>query len=101
MVRGGTPRGDSAGRGTQAAARRTWVMIEWSPRAITTASRFLSDKPGLTAVVEAVDALAADPYPPQSFRWGDTRRLRAGPYRVMYVIESGRITIDRVDRVAD
>ena len=74
-------------------------MIEWSPRAITTASRFLSDKPGLMAVVEAVDALAADPYPPESFRWGDTRRLRAGPYRVMYVIESGRITIDRVDRV--
>jgi mRNA-degrading endonuclease RelE of RelBE toxin-antitoxin system len=75
------------------------VTIEWSPRAITTASRFLSDRPGLTAVVEAVDALAGDPYPPESFRWGEARRLRAGPYRVMYVIESGRITIDRVDRV--
>jgi mRNA-degrading endonuclease RelE of RelBE toxin-antitoxin system len=75
-------------------------MIEWSPRAITTASRFLADKPGLTAVLAAVDGLAADPYPPESFRWGDTRRLRAGPYRVMYVIEGGRITIDRVDRVA-
>ena len=33
-------------------------------------------------------------------RWGDTRRLRAGPYRVMYVIEGTRITVDRVDRVA-
>ena len=99
MVRGGTPRVHPASRGAPAAARRTWVMIEWSPRAITTASRFLSDKPGLTAVVEAVDALAADPYPPESFRWGDTRRLRAGLYRVMYVIETGRITIDRVDRV--
>jgi mRNA-degrading endonuclease RelE of RelBE toxin-antitoxin system len=75
------------------------VTIEWSPRAITTASRFLSDKPGLTAVVAAVDALAADPDPPESFRWGDTRRLRAGAYRVMYVIEGARITIDRVDRV--
>jgi mRNA-degrading endonuclease RelE of RelBE toxin-antitoxin system len=75
------------------------VTIEWSPRAITTASRFLSDKPGLTAVVAAVDALAADPYPPESFRWGDTRRLRAGAYRVMYVIEGARITSDRVDRV--
>jgi mRNA-degrading endonuclease RelE of RelBE toxin-antitoxin system len=75
------------------------VTIEWSPRAITTASRFLSDKPGLTAVVAAVDALAADPYPPESFRWGDTHRLRAGAYRVMYVIEGARITVDRVDRV--
>jgi mRNA-degrading endonuclease RelE of RelBE toxin-antitoxin system len=74
------------------------VTIEWSPRAITTASRYLSDKPGLTAVVDAVDALAADPYPPESFRWGDTRRLRTGSYRVMYVIEGSRITIDRVDR---
>jgi mRNA-degrading endonuclease RelE of RelBE toxin-antitoxin system len=99
VVRGGTAGRHPAGRGAQAAARRTWVTIEWSPRAITTASRFLSDKPGLTAVVEAVDALAADPYPPESFRWGDTRRLRAGPYRVMYVIEGGRITIDRVDRI--
>jgi mRNA-degrading endonuclease RelE of RelBE toxin-antitoxin system len=75
------------------------VTIEWSPRAITTASRFLSDKPGLTAVVDAVDALAADPFPAESFRWGDTRRLRAGAYRIMYVIEGSRITIDRVDRV--
>src|ERR1700689_2156753 len=98
MVRGGTPRVHPASRGAPAAARRTWVMIEWSPRAITTASRFLSDKPGLTAVVDGDDALAADPYPPESFRWGDTRRLRAGPYRVMYEIEGIRTTIDRVDR---
>jgi mRNA-degrading endonuclease RelE of RelBE toxin-antitoxin system len=76
------------------------VTVEWSPRAITTASRFLSDKPGLTAVVDAVDALQDDPYPPQSFRWGEARRLRAGAYRVMYVVDSGLITVDRVDRVA-
>ncbi len=60
------------------------MMIEWSPRAITTASRFLEDTAGMTAVVAAVDALAGDPYPAESFRWGDMRRLRVGRYRIMY-----------------
>jgi mRNA-degrading endonuclease RelE of RelBE toxin-antitoxin system len=75
------------------------VTIEWSPRAITTASRFLEDTSGMTAVVAAVDALAGDPYPADSFRWGDTFRLRVGRYRIMYVVEGDLITIDRVDRV--
>jgi len=77
------------------------VRIEWSPRAITTASRFLEDTSGMTAVVAAVDALAADPYPAQSFRWGDMLRLRVGAYRIMYVVEGNLITIERVDRVRD
>jgi mRNA-degrading endonuclease RelE of RelBE toxin-antitoxin system len=76
------------------------VTVEWSPRAVTTASRFLSDRAGMTALVDAVDALAADPYPPESFAWGDTHRLRVGSYRVMYVVEGDLITIDRVDRVS-
>jgi hypothetical protein len=76
------------------------VTVEWSPRAVTTASRFLTDRAGMTAVVDAVDALAADPYPPESFAWGGTRRLRVDPYRVMYVVEGDLITIDRVDRVS-
>jgi mRNA-degrading endonuclease RelE of RelBE toxin-antitoxin system len=76
------------------------VTVEWSPRAITTASRFLTDRAGMTAVADAVDALEADPYPPESFAWGDTRRLRAGAYRVMYVVEGDLVTIDRVDRVS-
>ncbi len=59
------------------------MKIEWSPRAITTASRFLADIRGLTAVVAAADALAGDPYPAESFRWGDIARLRVGRYRVM------------------
>jgi len=42
------------------------------------------DTAGMTAVVAAVDALAGDPYPAESFRWGDMRRLRVGRYRIMY-----------------
>jgi len=75
------------------------VRIEWSARAITTASRFLADTSGMTAVVAAVDGLEAEPYPADSFRWGDMHRLRVGRYRIMYVLEGDLITIDRVDRV--
>jgi mRNA-degrading endonuclease RelE of RelBE toxin-antitoxin system len=75
------------------------VRIEWSARAITTASRFLADTSGMTAVVAAVDGLEAEPYPADSFRWGDMHRLRVGQYRIMYVLEGDLITIDRVDRV--
>ena len=75
------------------------MRIDWSPRATTTASRFLEDTAGMTALVAAIDGLASDPYPAESFRWGDVRRLRVGTYRVMYVIEGDLITIDRVDRL--
>lgn len=75
------------------------MRVEWSPRAITTASRFLADTSGMTAVMTALDALTWDPYPAESFRWGDMIRLRVGRYRIMYVVEDDLITIDRVDRV--
>ena len=74
------------------------MKVEWSPRAINTASRFLDDTSGMTAVVTALDALARDPYPAESFRWGDMLRLRVDSYRIMYVVEGDLITIDRVDR---
>jgi mRNA interferase RelE/StbE len=54
----------------------------------------------MAAVVAAVDALEGDPYPADSFRWGDMHRLRVGQYRIMYVVEDDLITIDRVDRVS-
>jgi mRNA-degrading endonuclease RelE of RelBE toxin-antitoxin system len=76
------------------------VRAEWSPRAVTTASRFLEDADGMRTVVAALDALAADPYPADSFRWGDMFRLRSGRYRIMYVVENDLITIERVDRVS-
>jgi mRNA-degrading endonuclease RelE of RelBE toxin-antitoxin system len=75
------------------------VRIEWSSRAITTASRFLPDRAGIAAVLDAIDVLAEDPYPPGSFPWGEMLRLRVGRYRVMYVVEGDLITVDRVDRV--
>jgi mRNA-degrading endonuclease RelE of RelBE toxin-antitoxin system len=53
----------------------------------------------MTAVVAALDALAQNPYPAESFRWGDVLRLRVGRYRIMYVVEGELITIQRVDRV--
>ena len=76
------------------------MNVEWSPRGVTTASRFLEDGPGMSAVVAALDALAKDPYPEESFRWGDMLRLRVGRYRIMYVVEGDLITIQRVDRVS-
>ena len=54
----------------------------------------------MTAVVAAVDGLEAEPYPADSFRWGDMHRLRVGRYRIMYVIEGDLITIDRVNHVS-
>jgi mRNA-degrading endonuclease RelE of RelBE toxin-antitoxin system len=54
----------------------------------------------MQAVVTALDALARDPYPAESFRWGELLRLRVGSYRIMYVVEGDLITIDRVDRAS-
>lgn len=54
----------------------------------------------MSAVVAALAALAEDPYPDESFRWGDMLRLRVGKYRIMYVVEGDLISIQRVDRVS-
>ncbi|MGH3180817.1 MAG: type II toxin-antitoxin system RelE/ParE family toxin [Streptosporangiaceae bacterium] len=75
------------------------MRIAWSPRAVATAARFMKDQEGMREIGAAINALAQDPYPPESFSWGSYRRLRVGPYRVMYAVEAGLITIDRVDRV--
>ncbi len=77
------------------------MRIEWSPKAVATASRFLDDVAGMKAVVAALDALTGDPYPARSFRWGDMVRLHVGRYRVMYVVEGDLITVERVDRVGE
>jgi mRNA-degrading endonuclease RelE of RelBE toxin-antitoxin system len=55
----------------------------------------------MVAVVAALDALAEDPFPAESYRWGDMLRLKVGKYRVMYVVEGDLITIDRIDRISD
>ena len=77
------------------------MRIEWWPRAGGTAFRFLDDVAGMKALVAALDALAGDPYPARSFRWGDMVRLHVGRYRIMYTAESDLITIERVDRVSE
>ncbi len=48
-------------------------------------------------IARAVSALADDPSPPEAFVRGDYRRLKVGPYRVLYVLEDDLITIERVD----
>jgi mRNA-degrading endonuclease RelE of RelBE toxin-antitoxin system len=51
------------------------------------------------AVNRVVEALADDPAPPGAFVRDAYRRLRVGPYRVLYEVEGDLITIVRVDRV--
>ena len=73
------------------------MRIEWSPVACVSARRFMGDQAGMRAVVAAVSALVDDPSPPEAFVRGDYRRLRVGPYRVMYVLEGDLITVERID----
>jgi len=53
----------------------------------------------MRAIGTAITQLADDPYPPDAFHRGDYHRLRAEPYRVVYMIENDPITIERVDRI--
>jgi mRNA-degrading endonuclease RelE of RelBE toxin-antitoxin system len=57
----------------------------------------MADQEGMLEIGTAVVALAADPSPPEAFVRGDYRRLKVGPYRVMYILESDLITVERVD----
>jgi mRNA interferase RelE/StbE len=59
----------------------------------------MADQDGMREVCTAVSALADDPSPPEAFVRGDYRRLKVGPYRVMYVLEGQLITVERVDLV--
>ena len=75
------------------------MRIEWSPAARASARRYMADQGGMRAISVAVVALARDPNPPEAFIRGDYRRLRAGRYRIMYVVDDDLITIERVDRI--
>jgi mRNA interferase RelE/StbE len=80
--------------------------IIWEPRATNAAVRYLKDDPvGLSAVYEAVDALAEQPRPTASIPYGsvDVRRLRIGAYRVLYIIDEGviRILVTHLGRTPD
>jgi mRNA-degrading endonuclease RelE of RelBE toxin-antitoxin system len=60
----------------------------------------MRDQDGMRAVVAATAALAEDPYPAEGFHRGEYHRLRVGAYRIVYVIDPDRITIERVARVS-
>jgi hypothetical protein len=76
------------------------VRIIWSEIAQATFVRFMADQSGMMAVNSAVEALADDPAPSDAFVRSAYRRLRVGPYRVLYEVEEDLITIVRVDRVS-
>ena len=59
----------------------------------------MADQAGMMAVNHAVADLADDPAAPGAFVRGAYRRLRVGPYRLLYEVEGNLITIVRIDRV--
>ena len=75
------------------------MRIIWSEIAQATFVRFMADQAGMMAVNRAVEALADDPAPLGAFVRGAYRRLRVGPYRVLYEVEGNLITIVRIDKV--
>lgn len=78
------------------------MRIEWTPTAIASARRYLHDQVGMRTIGTAIAALADSPYPPppDGFHRGRYHRLRAGSYRIMYVVDDNVITVERVDRLA-
>lgn len=74
------------------------MRVVWSAAARASARRYMKDQDGMRAVIAATAALGADPYPAEGFHRGEYHRLRVGPYRVVYVIDPDRLTIERVDR---
>jgi mRNA-degrading endonuclease RelE of RelBE toxin-antitoxin system len=61
----------------------------------------MHDQDGMRAIGAAVAGLADDPLPAEEFRRGRYHRLRVDRYRILYVIDGGVITVERVDRVPD
>jgi mRNA interferase RelE/StbE len=77
------------------------LRIIFEEKAINRAAGFLADDPdGLRDVLDAIDRLADDPRPPQSFAFGspDLRRRRVGRYRVLYRIEADAISVGHLAR---
>jgi mRNA-degrading endonuclease RelE of RelBE toxin-antitoxin system len=75
------------------------VRIEWTPTAVASARRYMHDQDGMRAIGTVVATLADIPYPspPEGFHRGRYHRLRAGSYRIMYVVDDNVITVERVD----
>lgn len=78
------------------------MRIEWTPTAIASARRYMHDQDGMRAIGTAIATLADSPYPPppEGFHRGRYHRLRAGFYRIMYVVDDNVITVERIDLLA-
>lgn len=77
------------------------LRVVYEEQAINQAAGFLADDPdGVAQVMDALDGLADNPRPPESFPYGspDLRRLRIGRYRVMYEIRDDTIVIGNIAR---
>jgi mRNA interferase RelE/StbE len=76
------------------------LRVEYDERAINQAAGFLDDPQGIRAALDAIDRLASDPRPAGSFPYGspDLRRLRVGPYRILYEIIDERVAIRHIAR---
>jgi mRNA interferase RelE/StbE len=76
------------------------LQVDYDEAAISQAAAFLSDPAGIREVLDAIDRLADDPRPPESFPYGspDLRRLRIGQYRVLYEIIQDTVAIRHVAR---
>ena len=77
--------------------------VVFEEKAINRMAGFLVDDPhGVERLFEAIDALAKEPRPAESFPYGspDLRRLRLGRYRVLYEIRANVISIGHVARRA-
>jgi len=68
------------------------VRIIWSEIAQATFVRCMVGQAAMMAVNRAVEALADDPAPPGASVRGACRRLRVGPYRVLYESTSSGMT---------
>jgi mRNA interferase RelE/StbE len=77
------------------------LRIVFDEKAIDQAAGFLAEDPdALSAVLAAIDQLADEPRPAESFPYGspDLRRLRVGRFRVMYEIKGDQVVIGHLAR---
>lgn len=81
--------GGPRGREASPWLRSLSLDVVWEPAAVSLATRFLADDPdGLRSLVEAIDALAAEPRPRAASELGSSGlyRLRVGRYRAVYEV---------------
>lgn len=76
----------------------------WEPTALDAAAGYLKDDPhSVDDLLQVTDQLAENARPEQSRPWGtDHRRLRHGPWRVLYRVDpgAGTLHIERVGRTS-